>query len=251
MNATATRRKTKRGRFRMLIGGELVESESGRWFASINPANEETLAEVPRGSAKDVDSAVDAAEKAQPAWASLSVGKRADYLRRLADALTGRAEELLSTEVQDTGNTISKMKNDVSGGIDQLLYYAGIGYELKGETIPSTPGNLHMTIRQPYGVVGRLVPFNHPIMFAIAKMGAPLMAGNAMLIKPSQQTPLSTCLLAEACREVMPAGVVNVVTGYGSEVGEAIVRHPKVKRLALIGSVKTGWRSSVRRPRRR
>lgn len=240
MNATAMGRKMERDGFRMLIGGELVESESGRWFASINPANEEPLAEVPRGSAKDVDAAVDAAEAAQPAWASLPAGKRADYLRRLADVLTGRAEEILHIEVQDTGNTISPMKNDIPIGIAQLLYYADIGYELKGETIPSTPGNLHMTVRQPYGVVGRIVPFNHPIMFAIAKMGAPLMAGNTMLIKPSQQTPLSACVLAEACREVMPAGVVNVVTGYGSEVGEAIVRHPKVKRLALIGSKKTG-----------
>jgi len=226
--------------FRMLIGGKLVESESGRWFDSINPANEEKLGQVPRASTVDVERAVEEAEKAQPAWASLPVEKRSEYLRRLAEALTKRSEEALYLEVLDTGNTIYKMKYDVGSGISQLLYYAGLGYEAKGHTIPATPGNLHFTVREPFGVVGRLIPFNHPIMFAIAKMGPPLMAGNTMVIKPSQQTPLSACLLAEVCQQVLPPGVVNIVTGFGSEAGEALVRHPRVRRLALIGSVKTG-----------
>ena len=159
--------------FRMLIGGNLVESESRRRFPSINPANEEVLAQVPLGSAKDVESAVQAAEKAQPGWASLPVAKRSEYLRKLAAALNERAEELLYLEVLDTGNTISKMKDDVSRGIANLLYFAGLGYELKGCTIPSTPGNLHLTLREPYGVVGRIIPFNHPIMFAIGRWGPP------------------------------------------------------------------------------
>ena len=240
MNTSAKMPKLKMDNFRMLIGGNLVESETKRWFPSINPANEEVLAQAPLGSSKDVDRAVEAAEKAQPAWASLPVAKRSEYLRKLADALNQRAEELLYLEVLDTGNTIRKMQNDVGSGINILLYFAGLGYELKGCTIPSTPGNLHLTIREPYGVVGRIVPFNHPIMFAISKMGAPLMAGNTMVIKPSQQTPLSTCVLGEVCQQVLPPGVVNIVTGFGNEVGEAIVRHPRVKRLALIGSVKTG-----------
>jgi acyl-CoA reductase-like NAD-dependent aldehyde dehydrogenase len=240
MNHSAKMPKLKMDHFRMLIGGALVESESRRWFPSINPANEEVLAQVPLGSAKDVDRAVEAAEKAQPAWASLPVAKRSEYLRMLAGALNERAEELLYLEVLDTGNTISKMENDVASGIAHLLYFAGLGYELKGCTIPSTPGNLHLTIREPYGVVGRIVPFNHPIMFAISKMGPPLIAGNTMVIKPSQQTSLSTCVLGEICQQVLPPGVVNIVTGFGDEVGEAIVRHPRVKRLALIGSVKTG-----------
>lgn len=230
----------KMGNFRMLIGGEMVESESKRWFPSINPANEEVLAEVPLGSAKDVEIAVKEAEKAQPSWASLSMGARSEYLRKLADGLKKRAEELLYLEVLDTGNTIYKMQYDVGIGIAQMLYYSGIGYELKGSTIPSTPGNFHITVREPYGVVGRIVPFNHPILFAIGKMGAPLTAGNTMVIKPSRSTPLSACVLGEVCREVLPPGVVNIVTGYSDEVGNAIVRHPRVKRIALTGSVKAG-----------
>lgn len=240
MDTSGKMPKLKMDNFRMLIGGDLVESESKRWFPSTNPANEEILAQVPLGSAKDVNRAVEAAQKAQPAWASLSMEKRSEYLRKLANALTEKAEELLYLEVLDTGNTIKKMNGDVGRGIAILLYYTGIGYELKGNTIPSTSGNLHLTIREPYGVVGRIVPFNHPIMFAISKMGAPLMAGNTILIKPSQQTPLSTCVLGEVCQQILPPGVVNIVTGTGEEVGEAIVRHPRVKRLALIGSVKTG-----------
>ena len=225
---------------RMLIDGELTESESGARFESIDPATEEPLGTVPQGSAADVERAVAAAERAQPAWAALPVTERAGTLRRLADALKENAERILVTEVVDTGNTIAQMRNDVQIAFDQLYYYAGLGYELKGDTIPATPGNLHLTVREPYGVVGRIIPFNHPIMFAAAKMAAPLMAGNTVVEKPSEQSPLSACILAEICAEVFPKGVVNIVTGLGREAGDALVRHPRVKRIAFIGSVPTG-----------
>ena len=110
---------------------------------------------------------VDAGEKAQPAWAALSVAQRAEYLKKLADALSKRAEEILYIEIIDTGNTINKMSDDVNKGIKSLLYHAGLGYELRGKTIPATPNNLHITTREPYGVVGRIIPFNHPVMFAM------------------------------------------------------------------------------------
>lgn len=225
---------------RMLIDGELTESESGARFESIDPATEEPLGTVPQGSAADVERAVAAAERAQPAWGGLPVNQRAATLRRLADALKDNAERILVTEVVDTGNTIAQMRNDVQIAFDQLYYYAGLGYELKGDTIPATPGNMHLTVREPYGVVGRIIPFNHPIMFAAAKMAAPLMAGNAVVEKPSEQSPMSACILAEICAEVFPKGVVNIVTGFGGEAGDALVRHPRVKRIAFIGSVPTG-----------
>jgi acyl-CoA reductase-like NAD-dependent aldehyde dehydrogenase len=225
---------------RMLIDGELTESESGARFESIDPATEEPLGTVPQASAADVERAVAAAERAQPAWAGLPVNQRAATLRRLADALKDNAERILVTEVVDTGNTIAQMRNDVQIAYDQLYYYAGLGYELKGDTIPATPGNMHLTVREPYGVVGRIIPFNHPIMFAAAKMAAPLMAGNAVVEKPSEQSPMSACILAEICAEVFPKGVVNIVTGFGGEAGDALVRHPRVKRIAFIGSVPTG-----------
>ena len=224
----------------MLIDGEMVASESGQWMESINPANEEIIGRVPRGTAKDMHRAIEAAEKAQPAWAALPVSERAECLNRLSDGLAKRADEILRVEVMDTGNTIYKMRDDVAKAIEQLKYFAGLGYEVKGMTVPSSPNNLHLTVREPYGVVGRIIPFNHPISFAASRMGAPLIAGNTIVEKPSHQSPLSAAILAEIAREVMPPGVVNIVSGAGSEAGDALVRHPRVKRIAFIGSVKTG-----------
>jgi betaine-aldehyde dehydrogenase len=224
----------------MLIDGKLVASESGQWMESINPANEEVLGRVPKSTAKDVERAVAAAEKAQPAWAALPVSKRADYLNKLSDGLAKRAEEILQVEVMDTGNTIYKMRDDVSKAIEQLKYFAGLGYEVKGQTVPSTPGNMHITVREPYGVVARIIPFNHPISFAASRMAAPLICGNTIVEKPSDQSPLSAAILAEICQQVLPPGVANIVTGTGAEAGDALVRHPRVKRVAFIGSVKTG-----------
>lgn len=228
------------GKRKMLIGGELVEAASGRWLESINPANEEYIGEVPRGDKDDIERAYRVAAKAQPAWAALAPVKRAEYLRKLADAMEKRGEEALHIEVVDTGNTIAKMRFDLGSGCDTLRFYAGIGYEMKGMTVPASPGNLHLTVREPYGVVGRIIPFNHPLMFAISKMAAPLMAGNAVIVKPSEQSPLSASILAEECARIMPPGVVNIVTGLGAEAGDALVRHPKIKRLAFTGSAKTG-----------
>lgn len=224
----------------MLIDGEMVASESGQWMESINPANEEVIGRVPKGTAKDMHRAIEAAEKAQPAWAALSVDKRAECLNKLSEGLAKRADEILRVEVMDTGNTIYKMRDDVAKAIEQLKYFAGLGYEVKGMTVPSTPNNLHITVREPYGVVGRIIPFNHPISFAASRMGAPLIAGNTIVEKPSHQSPLSAAILGEIAQEVMPPGVVNIVSGAGSEAGDALVRHPRVKRIAFIGSVKTG-----------
>lgn len=225
---------------RMLIGGELVESESGDWLESINPANEETIGKVPLGTATDVARAVAAAEAAAPAWDVLGVKERARHLRLLGQKLTERAKEILSVEVADTGNTISKLSGDVGAAVEALEYFAGLGPEMKGETVPASPQHLHLTVRQPYGVVGRIAPFNHPIMFAAGGLAAPLMAGNAVVVKPPEQSPLSATILSEICAEVFPKGVVNIVTGYGAGAGDALVRHPNVKRIAFIGSVPTG-----------
>ncbi len=224
---------------RMLIGGELVESSGGNWIESTNPATGEVIGKVPRATAADVDRAVSAAEAAQPAWAALSVAQRSQYLFKLADALAARSEDLLTLEVADSGNSITGMKGDVSGCIDRLRYFAGLGYELQGNTIPGSSNTLNLTIREPYGVVGRIVAFNHPLAMAVFGIASPLVAGNSVVLKPSEQCPLSATLLGEIAKEVLPAGVVNIVTGDG-EVGGALVRHPRVKRLSFVGSIRTG-----------
>src|SRR5205823_11951664 len=138
----------------MLIGGELVPSEAGEWLESVNPANEEILGHVPQATAADVNSAVAAAEAAHPAWAALEPKERSKLLRKLAQKLRDRADDILRVEVVDTGNTIGKMRADVASAGDTLDYYAGFATEIKGDVIPASAKNLHFTIREPYGVVG-------------------------------------------------------------------------------------------------
>ena len=224
---------------KMLIGGELVESEDGSWLESINPADESQLGRVPMGSAADMAAAVEAAEKAQPTWAALSMAQRAEYIHKLGDALITRTEEIARIESLDTGNTIGPMRRDVKTAVDRMRFAAGLAYEIKGETVPATPGNIHMTIRQPYGVIGRIIPFNHPIGFAASRIAPAIISGNTMVVKPSEQSPLSASILGEICKDILPPGVVNIVTG-GRETGEALVRHPRVKRIAFIGQPASG-----------
>src|SRR4051812_20001603 len=142
----------------MLIGGELVKGEADKWIESVNPANEEKIGEFPAGDATDVNKAVAAAEKAQPAWAAMDIKERGKYLRQMAKRIRERGEELLHTEVMDTGNTITKMRNDIEQSAEQLEWYTGLAIEMKGETIPASSKNLHITLRQPYGVTARIVP---------------------------------------------------------------------------------------------
>jgi acyl-CoA reductase-like NAD-dependent aldehyde dehydrogenase len=232
--------ETKLTHGRMLINGDLVDSESRELLETINPATEESLGHVPAASAADVDRAVAAAEAAHPAWAALEPKERSKLVRKLAQAVRDNFDNILRIEVVDTGNTIAKMRADVATAGDTLDFYAGFATEIKGETIPASGKNLHFTIREPYGVVGRIIPFNHPIKFAANALAAPLMAGNCVVLKPPETSPLSATILGEICRQVLPPGVVNIVTGYGLPAGDAIARHPKVKRLAFTGSVPTG-----------
>jgi acyl-CoA reductase-like NAD-dependent aldehyde dehydrogenase len=224
----------------MLIGGELVPSESGQWLESVNPANEEVLGHVPQATAADVNRAVDAADAAHPGWAAMEPKDRAKLIKKLAAKLRDKTDEILRVEVVDTGNTITKMRADVASAGDTLDFYSNFSSEIKGDTIPATSKNLHFTIREPYGVVGRIIPFNHPIKFAANALAAPLMAGNCVVLKPPETSPLSATMLGEIVREVLPAGVVNIVTGTGMPSGDAIARHPKIKRIGFTGSAPTG-----------
>lgn len=223
---------------RMLIGGELVASESNGWEDSINPATEESIGRSPAATAGDIERAVAAAEAAAPAWAERHPRERAEILRNIGTALQARAPELLKVEVTDTGNTIKPMRGDVRATVNTINHLSGLGYELKGETIPASTDNLHFSTLEPFGVVGRIVAFNHPILFLIARSIPALVAGNAVVIKPSETSPLSALAIAEIIRDVVPPGVFNIVTG-GRVAGDSIVRHPRIKRISFIGSVRT------------
>jgi len=224
----------------MYIGGEFVASESGEWMDSVNPANGEVHGRVPAATVADVDRAVQAAKSAQPDWAGLHVFERGRLLRELAAAMRARQDDVLPLEAADTGNTIASLGGDIVLGSGYIDFIAGLGMEIKGESVPASPNNIHFTMREPYGVVGRIVPFNHPFLFAGAHLAAPLMAGNGVVLKSPDQSPLSASIIGEICAEVLPPGLVNIVSGVGPVVGDAIVRHLDVPRIGFTGSVQTG-----------
>jgi betaine-aldehyde dehydrogenase len=223
---------------RLLIDGELVEGEAG-WSDSINPADETVIGRASNASAKDVARAVDAAEKAWPAWSERSIEERGEIIREFADKVMARADEIARIEVRDSGNTLRPTLHAMTEIQKTARYYAGIAYMLRGATIPATPDNLHMTVFEPYGVVGRIGAYNHPALFSMARALSALVAGNAVVAKPPETCPHSALAIAEIARDVLPRGVYNVVNGNGRDVGDALVRSPNVKRLALIGSVPT------------
>ncbi len=224
----------------MLIGGKLASQTSDGWIESINPATEEPIGRVPEGTAVHVDLAVEAATKAQPLWAELSIWERGGLLRKLASAVRERKDEIKSVEAADSGNTIGNLDGDLHKASNHFEYFAGLATELKGNTVPASPNGLHLTTREPFGVVGRIVPFNHPFMFATANLAAPLVAGNTVILKSPETSPISATIIAQLCHELLPPGVVNVVSGYGHPVGDRIARHPQVRRIGFTGSVKTG-----------
>ena len=223
----------------LFIGGEWVTAHSGHTITSINPANGELLGAVPLADEHDVERAVAAAKAAFPAWAALPVTRRAEHLRRLAAAVERNADYLALMDAVDSGNAISGMRGDMTWTADALRYFAGLVTEMKGETMAREPGHLNLTLRQPYGVVARINPFNHPFRFCAEKAASALAAGNTVVIKGPEQAPLSSLKLGELCAEIFPPGVVNIVTGDGG-TGSAMVRHRDVARVGFVGSVETG-----------
>jgi len=223
-----------------LVGGRRVLARDGATLDAVDPATGGLLARFPRGGAEDVDDAVAAAAAAFPEWRATHPSERAAVVRSIADAVLGHAEELARLDVEDNGSPIREMRNDAHIAAGLLRYFAGLALQVRGETIPTGHDRLDYTLPQPYGVVGRIIPFNHPLMFAAGRIAAPLVAGNTVVLKPSEHTSLSALRLGELLAEIVPPGVVNVVTGTGDEAGDALVAHPGVRRLSFIGSVAVG-----------
>ncbi|MBB5790091.1 aldehyde dehydrogenase family protein [Jiangella mangrovi] len=226
--------------WRLAIGGELVDAASGRTYPTFDPSTRTLLAHVPDGDAADVERAYRAAAAAQEQWAETAPRQRARLLRDLAALVDEHALELAALDAVDLGSPLRSMLLDVERATDSLRLFADWSLQLTGEVVPASAEHLHYTRREPFGVVGRILPFNHPLMFAAGKAAAPLLAGNALIIKPAHQTPLSALRFGELAQQVLPAGLVNVVSGQGPETGAALVTHPRIRRLAFIGSERTG-----------
>ncbi|MFS0735037.1 aldehyde dehydrogenase family protein [Microbacterium sp. 1P10UB] len=227
------------GPWGLLIDGELVPAADGRTFDVISPQSEEVVAEVPDGTADDVDGAVRAAVRAHPAWAALSPNERADYVIRLAELIQLHKSDLALLDAVDGGAPIAVMEADVDHSARVCRYFAGLALETKGYSVPLATGT-HFTVREPFGVVAAIVPFNHPILFAVTKLAAPLVAGNCVILKPAEATPLSALHLARLVADLFPRGVVQIVVGDGPTVPRALTRHPEISRIAFTGSETTG-----------
>lgn len=215
------------------------EAQERRTYDVISPATGARIASAPDATAADVDDIVAGASDAATEWARVEPRARGACLRALATALRENVDELSALDALDSGNPVTAMRNDVVWGAEVLDLFADWSTHLSGEQIPATVENLHYTRYKPYGVVARIVPFNHPIFFAAAKVAAPLMAGNAVVLKPSDLTPLSAMRLGELAENIFPAGTLSVVTG-GPEPSSALVKHPAVRRIGFIGSEQVG-----------
>ena len=211
----------------------------GGYRDTFNPATGESLGPAAEANAADVHAAVTAAAQGFEVWKKIKPLERASMLKKVAAVLRENAFELAMLDAANCGNPIAEMQRDALIAAAQIDFYAGLATEVKGETIPMGDGILNYSVREPYGVCARIVAYNHPIMFTAAKMAPPLVAGNAVIMKPPHQSPLSSLRMMELLDGILPAGVLNIITG-GTEAGQALVQHPKIPRLALIGSVPTG-----------
>jgi betaine-aldehyde dehydrogenase len=224
----------------MFIDGQWTLAASGDGFETIDPTTEKPIARVAAGGPTEVDHAVQAGRRAAPDWAATPWTERSKLLTELARRMRDDVERIAMLDVEDAGLPISGMRADVRGAAAELEYFAGIASEVKGFTVPSQPDVLAYSLREPYGVVGRIIPFNHPFKFAAGKVAAPLAAGNAVVLKPPEQAPLSALALARLAEDLLPPGVLNIVTGMGVDVGGSIASHPHLPRIAFTGSVPTG-----------
>ena len=219
-------------------GGWHVPAKNKR-MGTINPSTGESLGEVGWGDAEDVDLAVKAAYRGFQTWRALKPLERAKILREAAQLIRKHGRELALIDSANCGNPIREMVRDAEFGATSIEFFAGLATEIKGDTIPMGSDALNYTVREPLGVVVRVNAYNHPFLFATMKIGAPLIAGNSIVIKPPEQAPLSTLRLAEIIGALFPEGVFNVICG-GRDCGQALVTHPRVAKVALIGSVPTG-----------
>lgn len=211
---------------------------TGRYSVE-NPTTGRALTSVPDVSEEEVNTIVAASKAAQPAWGALPPRERAKVLRRFANVLREHKEELANLDALDGGFTLSMMRGDVDAAAELIDIFSEMALDLGGRTIPVST-NLHYTTQVPYGVVARIGAFNHPFFFGAAKVAAPLMAGNAVILKAPDQTPLSSLRLAELAVGVLPDNLLVTVSGRGSVTGRAVVRHPDIRRIGFIGSTATG-----------
>lgn len=227
----------------MFVDGRWTESAGGQWIDVISPRDLQVVGRVPRANAEDVDLAVQAATAAFTAWRSTPPRVRAESFRRAADAMEPHVERIARVNSRENGNALrTQTRGETAFVADCFRYFAGVASELKGATIPISDASLDYSLRQPIGVVGAVVPWNAPIMLSMLKIAPALVAGNTVVLKLAEEAPLAVLEIIKICQEFFPPGVLNVITGYGAEAGEALITHPGVVKLSFTGSTRVGQR---------
>ena len=231
-------------RHQLFIGGRFVDAEDGATLATLNPHDNSVIVDVAMAGPVDVDKAVAAAKRAFPAWARLAAADRGRILLRLADLIEANSEELARLESLDTGHPLKDSRAlDVPRTAACYRYFGGMADKFQGDVVPVEAGFLNYLLREPVGVVGQVVPWNFPLMFTAWKMAPALAAGNCVVLKPAEITPLSSLKIGELMSEAgLPDGVVNIVPGLGSVAGQYIAEHPQIAKVAFTGSTATGRR---------
>ena len=228
-------------RYEHFIGGEWTPPVKGQYFENVTPVTGKVFCEVARGTAEDIDAALDAAWKAAPAWGATSAAERALVLHRIADRMEENLEMLAVAETWDNGKAVRETLNaDLPLAIDHFRYFAGAIRAQEGGLSQVDEDTVAYHFHEPLGVVGQIIPWNFPLLMGVWKLAPALAAGNAVVIKPAEQTPASIMVFIELIADLLPAGVVNVVNGFGLEAGKPLAQSPRIRKIAFTGETTTG-----------
>ena len=230
-----------KSRYEHFIGGEWTPPVKGQYFENVTPVTGKAFCEVARGTAEDIDAALDAAWKAAPAWGATSAAERALVLHRIADRMEENLEMLAVAETWDNGKAVRETLNaDLPLAIDHFRYFAGAIRAQEGGLSQVDEDTVAYHFHEPLGVVGQIIPWNFPLLMGVWKLAPALAAGNAVVIKPAEQTPASIMVFIELIADLLPAGVVNVVNGFGLEAGKPLAQSPRIRKIAFTGETTTG-----------
>ena len=228
-------------RYQNYIGGEWVAPVKGQYFNNITPVTGETICEIPRSTAEDIELALDAAHRAKDAWGKTSVTERSNLLLKLADRMEQNLEKLAVAETWDNGKAVREtLAADIPLAVDHFRYFAGCIRAQEGSAADIDGNTASYHFHEPLGVVGQIIPWNFPILMAAWKLAPALAAGNCVVLKPAEQTPTSILVLMELVEDLFPAGVINIVNGYGPEAGEALATSKRIAKIAFTGSTPVG-----------
>ncbi len=232
---------TFKSRYQNYIGGEWVEPAQGKYFENISPVNGKAFCEVPRSDAKDIDRALDAAHKAKKAWGATSPTERANLLNKIADRIEANLEKLAVAETWDNGKPVREtLAADLPLTVDHFRYFAGAMRAQEGSLSQLDADTVAYHFHEPLGVVGQIIPWNFPLLMAAWKLAPALAAGNCVVLKPAEQTPASILMLAELVGDLLPAGVLNIVNGFGVEAGKPLASSNRIAKIAFTGETTTG-----------